>query len=450
MAVRKAGKEASHGIKQTAFRIYFYKPSCPTALGFSVAGGIFIGFLSNIFKRDKLRNALSTSRPFFFGRASSGVSVNERSALATAGVYACVRVLSEAVAALPLQLYEKQGGSGFKIADSHPLYDLLHSVPNPEMTSFILRETMMSHILLWGNAYIQIIRDGAGRVKYLYPLLPNKMDVWRDEESGEIYYTYWKNKDEAKPNEKDGGVTLTREDVLHIPGLSYDGLVGYSPIALAKNSIGMSIAAEDYGATFFANGANPSGVLEHPGTLTTPDTVREVWESLFSGKGRNKIAVLEDGLKFSPVTIPPEQAQFLETRKFQLNEIARIFRVPPHMIGDLEKSTFSNIEQQSLEFVKFSLEPWICRIEQSMEMTLLTHQERRRYAVKFNLDGLLRGDYITRMNGYAVGRQNGWLSANDIRQLERLNPGRGRWGQIFSQRKYGGFKNRRIFYERHK
>jgi HK97 family phage portal protein len=184
----------------------------------------------------------------------------------------------------------------------------------------------------------------------------------------------------------------------------------------------MAIAAEDFGATFFANGANPGGMLEHTGTIQNPELVRETWETLFQGKGGHRIAVLEEGMKFTPVTIPPDQAQFLETRKFQLNEIARIFRVPPHMIGDLDKSTFSNIEQQSLEFVKFTLEPWICRIEQAMEMSLLSHQERRKYAVKFNLDGLLRGDYAARMNGYAVGRQNGWLSANDIRQLERLNP----------------------------
>ena len=184
----------------------------------------------------------------------------------------------------------------------------------------------------------------------------------------------------------------------------------------------MAVATENYGASFFANGANPSGILEHTQSLKNPDTLRVTWESLFKGKGSNRIAILEDGLKFKQVGIAPEQAQFLETRKVQLNEIARIFKVPPHMIGDLEKSTFSNIEHQSMEFVKFTLTPWVERFEQAMNTKLLSPSERKRYIIKFNVDGLLRGDYTTRMNGYAIGRQNGWLSANDIRSLENMNP----------------------------
>ena len=217
-------------------------------------------------------------------------------------------------------------------------------------------------------------------------------------------------------------VTLYPSDVLHIPGLGFDGLVGYSPIAMAKNAIGMAIACEEYGAKFFANGAQPSGVLEHPGTLKDPSRVRESWQSTFGGShNANKVAVLEEGMKYTPISISPEQAQFLETRKFQINEIARIFRVPPHMVGDLEKSSFSNIEQQSLEFVKYTLDPWVSRWEQSMARSLLTPEEKKQYFMKFNVDGLLRGDYQSRMNGYAVGRQNGWMSANDIRELENLD-----------------------------
>ena len=211
----------------------------------------------------------------------------------------------------------------------------------------------------------------------------------------------------------------TRTD---IPGLGFDGLVGYSPIAMAKNAIGMAIACEEYGAKFFANGAAPGGVLEHPGTIKDPQRVRESWQSTFGGSGNaNKIAVLEEGMKYTPIGISPEQAQFLETRKFQINEIARIFRVPPHMVGDLEKSSFSNIEQQSLEFVKYTLDPWVIRWEQSIQRTLLSRDEKAVYFVKFNLEGLLRGDYQSRMNGYAIGRQNGWMSANDIRELENLD-----------------------------
>jgi HK97 family phage portal protein len=210
--------------------------------------------------------------------------------------------------------------------------------------------------------------------------------------------------------------------VLHIPGLGFDGIIGYSPIAMAKNAVGMAIACEEYGAKFFANGAAPSGVLEHPGIVKDPAKIRDSWNAVYQGSGNaNKVAVLEEGMKYTPIGISPEQAQFLETRKFQINEIARIFRVPPHMVGDLEKSSFSNIEQQSLEFVKYTLEPWLVRWEQSMVRALLTPEAKKAYFIKFNVDGLLRGDYQSRMNGYAVARQNGWMSANDIRELENLD-----------------------------
>ena len=250
--------------------------------------------------------------------------------------------------------------------------------------------------------------------------MPNKMSVDRDE-NGHLYYTYYRGPDEAIKN-KEFAVTLQPSDVLHIPGLGFDGLVGYSPIAMAKNAIGMAIACEEYGAKFFANGATPGGVLEHPSTIKDSQRVRESWQAAFGGSSNsNKVAVLEEGMKYTPISISPEQAQFLETRKFQINEIARIFRVPPHMVGDLEKSSFSNIEQQSLEFVKYTLDPWVIRWEQSIQRALLSHDEKVRYFVKFNLEGLLRGDYQSRMNGYAIGRQNGWMSANDIRELENLD-----------------------------
>ena len=335
-------------------------------------------------------------------------------------VYSCVRILAEAVAGLPLHLYRYKEDGGKEKATDHPLYLLLHDEPNPEMSSFVFRETLMTHLLLWGNAYAQIIRNGKGEVMALYPLMPNKMSVDRDE-NGQLYYTYTRSAEEAKTAET-GRVILLPKDVLHIPGLGFDGLVGYSPIAMAKNAIGLAIATEEYGAKFFANGAAPSGVLEHPGTIKDPSRVREAWQSQFGGSANSgKIAVLEEGMKYTPISISPEQAQFLETRKFQINEIARIFRVPPHMVGDLEKSSFSNIEQQSLEFVKYTLDPWVVRWEQSIARTLLSEEEKRTCFVKFNLEGLLRGDYASRMNGYATARQNGWMSANDIRELENLD-----------------------------
>lgn len=381
-----------------------------------------LNLFNKIFRsRDKPQNrtAGSSFRPFF-GGSTAGKVVTEKSAMQMTAVYACVRVLAEAVAGLPLHLYRYNSRGGKEKAANHSLFFLLHDEPNPEMTSFVFRETLMTHLLLWGNAYAQIIRNGRGEVTALYPLMPNRMRVDRDE-MGRLYYEYTRYGDEngAKKCEI---VKLSPVDVLHIPGLGFDGLVGYSPIAMAKNSIGMAMACEEFGAKFFANGAAPGGVLEHPGILKDPARVRDSWNATFGGSSNaNKVAVLEEGMKYTPISISPNEAQFLETRKFQIDEIARIFRVPPHMIGDLEKSTFSNIEQQSLEFVKYTVGPWVTRWEQSLSRSLLSNAERTKYLIKFNLDGLLRGDYESRMNGYATARQNGWLSANDIRELEDMD-----------------------------
>ena len=367
--------------------------------------------------RDKPKNRSMGGSPgggwhFLFGGTSSGRAVNERTAMQTSAVYACVRILSESVAGLPLHVYRQNEGSKERAAN-HSLQRLLHDEPNPEMTSFVFRETLMAHLLLWGNAYAQIIRDGRGYPIALYPLLPDRMSVGRNP-NGELLYTYQSEK---------GQVKLRRENVLHIPGLGFDGLIGYSPIAMAKNAIGLALATEDYGSAFFANGANPGGVLEHPGVIKPEqaDRLRESWQSQFGGANAHKVAVLEEGLKFHQMSIPPEQAQFLETRKFQINEIARIFRVPPHMVGDLEKSSFSNIEQQSLEFVKYTLDPWVIRWEQTLQQALILPGEKATVFIRFNLDGLLRGDYQNRMQGYSVGIQNGFYSVNDVRGLEDLN-----------------------------
>lgn len=381
-----------------------------------------MGIFSGLFKsRDHPKDATTGSAyHFFMGNSSSGKAVTERSAMQMTAVYSCVRILAEAIAGLPLQLYKYTDIGGKEKAIEHPLYLLLHDEPNPEMTSFIFRETLMTHLLLWGNAYAQIIRNGKNEVLSLYPLMPNRMTVDRDEH-GRLYYSYQMQTDDGA-DMKQGTVVLSPQDVLHIPGLGFDGLVGYSPIAMAKNAIGLAIATEEYGSKFFANGATPGAVLEHPGLIKDPEKVRESWNAAFRGSGNaNKVAVLEEGMKYTPISIAPEQAQFLETRKFQIDEIARIFRVPPHMIGDLEKSSFNNIEQQSLEFVKYTLDPWVCRWEQAMNRSLLNEKEKSGYFIKFNVDGLLRGDYQSRMNGYAVGRQNGWLSANDIRGLENMD-----------------------------
>lgn len=372
--------------------------------------------------RDKPTNSYEGSDfSYLFGRTTSGKNVNEMTALQTTAVYACVRILAEAIASLPIHVY-KHTDEGKEQDVNHQLYYLLHDEPNPDMTSFVFRETLMSHLLIWGNAYAQIIRDGRGQVLALYPLLPDRMNVKRDDK-GELYYVYQRS-EEDNPNFKDkGNIILKKSEVLHVPGLGFDGLIGYSPIAMAKNAVGMTLATEEYGASFFANGANPGGVLEHPGILKDPSKVRESWNQVYQGTNNShKVAVLEEGMSYKTIGIPPNEAQFLETRKFQINEIARLYRIPPHMVGDLEKSSFSNIEQQSLEFVKYTLDPWVVRFEQAFQKALLLPDEKKTYFIKFNVDGLLRGDYQSRMNGYAIGRQNGWLSTNDIRRLEDMNP----------------------------
>ena len=338
----------------------------------------------------------------------------------TSAVYACVRVISESVASLPLHVYKYNGDGGKEKAIDHPLYRLLHDEPNGEMTAYSFFEVALTHLLLWGNFYAQIIRNGKGEVVGLYPLMPDRMKVDRDENK-HLYYEYTVSSDDP-PTNKDATVVLEPEDVLHIPGLSFDGLVGYSPIAMAKQSIGLSIAAEEFGSKFYANSAVPSGILEHPGILKDPSKVRESWMNTFGGSANsNKVAVLEEGMKYTPISINPSEAQFLDTRKFQVVEICRIFRVPPHMVSSLEGATYSNIEQQSLEYVQYTLRPWLTRLEQAMFRRLFTEEEKKTYFIKFNADALLRGDYQSRMNGYATGINNGFLCPNDVRTLEDLD-----------------------------
>lgn len=379
--------------------------------------GIFTGLFKS---RDKPKNSYdSPSYTYLFGRSNAGKRVTDKTALQHIVVYACVRVLSEAVAQLPLHVY-RYTDNGKERVPQHPLYFLLHDQPNPEMTSFVFRETLMSHLLIYGNAYAQIIRNGRGEVVGLYPLSPDKIRVDRDDKNRLIYI--YSRYDEANPNVKEQGeIILKSENVLHIPGLGFDGLVGYSPIAMAKNALGISLACEEYGASFFANGASPSGILEHPGVIKDPEKIRNAWQYAYGSGNSHKVAVLEEGMKYQPIAIPNNEAQFLETRKFQIEEIARLYRVPLHMIGDLEHATFSNVEHLSLDFVKYSLDPWLVRWEQNMQKDLLSDSEKGQYFIRFNVEGLLRGDYASRMQGYATARQNGWLSANDIRELEDMN-----------------------------
>ena len=361
-----------------------------------------------------IKDQISAAPEFDFGAAASGQNVTEETAIQISTVYACVRVLAETIASLPLNVYESDGKGGSRIAEKHPLEYLLHDAPNEEMTSFIWREQMMTQILLRGNSYSQSVRNGKTAIMSIYPLLSSNMTVDRDD-SGALTYKYQMADENA--------ITLSPSEVLHIPGMGFDGIMGYSPIALMKTTLGLTLAAEEYGSKVFGNGATPAGVLTHPNRLKDPEKLRNAWNAAYGGSANaGKIAILEEGMKFERISMPNSEAQFLETRKFQVSEICRIYRVPPHMVGDLEHATFSNIEHQSISFAVHTIRPWLVRIEQSMNKALFSKNERGKYFVKFNMDGLMRGDYKSRMEGYAIARQNGWMSADDIRGLENLNP----------------------------
>ena len=369
---------------------------------------------------DIQNNVKDSGTLFVFGRAESGERVDEKTAMQISAVYACVRLLAESVAQLPLHLYRKKEPDGQEKATDHPLYKILYMAPNPEMTSFSFWETMVLQILLWGNSYAQVIRDGKNNVLALYPLPPENVEVDRDEK-GHIYYIYHAYTDEV-PGETNKDIYFRSDEVFHVPGLSYNGLVGVSPIAMMKNSLGTTLAVEKYGSAFFKNGAQPSGVLEHPGVLKNPEKIRENWSDVYGGANNaHKVAVLEEGMSYKAISLPPEDSQFLSTRQFGVNEICRIFRVPPHLVQDMEHATFSNIEHQSIDFVVHTLTPWLVRFEQAIIKDLLLPDEQDDYFPKFNVDGLLRGDYQSRMQGYATGISNGFLSPNDIHRLENMD-----------------------------
>lgn len=364
-------------------------------------------------RRDSLSNFIRGSDLNLHGVAS-GVPVDEMRAMQTSAVYACVRLIAETVASLPLQLMKHDGKAREK-ATEHPLYSCLYELSNSETTSFEFREVMMTSLLLYGNAYARIIRKG-GYVVELWYLRTDYMEVERDYKTQRLKYTYI---------DKDKGTTFTYKpsQIMHIKGLSFDGVKGLSPITQAREAVGLALATEEYGARFFGNGARPGGVLEHPGIVKDPEKLRESWNKIYQGtRNSHKVAVLEEGMKYHTIGIAPADSQFLETRKYQLNEICRIFRVPPHMVGDLDRSTFSNIEHQSIDFVVHTIRPWLVRWEQEIARSLLSESERTLYFARFNVDGLLRGDFATRMQGYATARQNGWMNINEIRELEDMNP----------------------------
>jgi len=347
---------------------------------------------------------------------ATGIDVTPDNALQANTVFACVRVLSESVASLPFILYERDGKAK-KRATNKGLYSVLHDIANPKMTSFEYREFSMACLTLRGNAISEIEWTGNGEIKSLTPINPKYIYEIKVV-NGKLYYFI------LMPGKIENQV-VSQDHIIHIPGFSTRGNWGLSPIQEARQSIGLALATEEFGARFFGNGASPGGVLQHPGQLNDPayERMKKGWNETHQGlSNSHRIAILEEGTTYQQVGISPEDAQFLETRKFQANEIAKIFRVPPHMVGDLEHATFSNIEQQSLEFVIHSLRPWLVRWEQRVFKDLLQPSERKKYFAEFLVDGLLRGDIKSRYEAYSVGRQSGFLSANDVREKENMNP----------------------------
>lgn len=344
--------------------------------------------------------------------ADAGVNVTPWTALNYSAVFAAVRIISEAVSSLPLHLYERLPNGGKRRASGTPLYSLVHDAPNDEMGSLQWREASMAHLLLWGNSYSEIVRDLEGNAVELWPLDPSQVKPTRTA-NGDLFY------------DVGGKVALPRENVLHVSGLSFDGISGISPIAQARQSIGLALAIEQFGAGFFGRGARPGGILTFPGQLSSEAraNLRRSFEDLHSGSGNShRVALLEQGLKWESIGVPPDDSQFLQSREFQVIEICRWFNLPPHKLKELAKMNYNSLEQMNVEFLTDTLRPWLVRWEQQLNRKLLRKQDRERFLFEHAVEGILRGDLQSRYTSYSIARNWGWLSVNEIREKETLNP----------------------------
>lgn len=355
------------------------------------------------------------------GPSASGQRVTPDSALRVAAVYACVKVLAETIAQLPLVIYRRLPGGGKERATDHPLYDILRNKPNNWQTAFEFREMMAGHLALRGNAYAEIVPGPRGHVDQLIPLHPDRVRVNRLGD-GKLWY-------EIRPalSANDRSVplgeirTLRQDEIHHWRGLSSDGIVGMSPIEAERESIGMALAAQDYAARFFANDATPPGTIEHPQKISDDAhrRLRNTWQQTGTGAERHKVRVLEEGMKYTQIGMTNRDAQFIDARKYQDVDIARIFRMPPHKIGILDRATFSNIEHQGIEFVTDTIGPWLRRIEQAVSRDLIT--VNRVYFAEFVVEALLRGDIKARYEAYGMAIRDGWMVRNEARVRENMN-----------------------------
>jgi HK97 family phage portal protein len=382
------------------------------------------GLFARIFRSSPENPSTSLSNPAawltgLFGTSKTGVQVSEDNALTFSAVYAAVRIISETIASIPLNVYQADGETRVK-AVGHPVQDLLAKAPNSVSSTFTFREAMASNLVLHGNAYAKIEMNAAGRPTALIPLNPMKVEV--KVVDGEKVYVFDKKH------------TYLDYEILHFVGLSFNGLTGKSPLSMAREAVAIGLAAQEYGARFYSNGANAGGVITAPGRLNTEvvKRLRESWNRAQSGNSNShSTAILEEGMKYEKIGLDPEAAQFLQSRKFQVNERARIFRIPPSYLADLENSsTRANVEQQAIQFVRDCITPYVRRMEVELNRKLFREDEPNLYAY-FTMEGLMRGDLQGRYDAYATARQWGWLSVNDIRDLENLNPVEG--GDIYLQ-----------------
>ena len=373
------------------------------------------GLLARILRASPENPRTSLSKPaswlFDIFRSSTGIPVDETSAITLSAVWASVRIISETLASIPVDVYYRDGETRRR-ASEHPVSKLIAHNPNKTSSSFTFRETLAANLCLHGNAYAIIVRDAAARPIELVSVHPNRVKIKVNK--GEKFYTV----DDKK--------TYSDEEMLHFVGLSFDGVKGQSPLDALRDAIGMGIAAQQFGAEFFANGANMGGVLTHPGRLTDDQIKRlkDSWNRSNAGLGKsNGTAVLEEGMKYERIGIPPDAAQFLQSRRFTVEDIARAFRVPPAMLAEMSNSsTRANVEEQAISFVRDTMNPYIARFETELNRKLFREDELGTYYVRFTVDGLLRGDIKSRYSSYSIARQWGWLSVNDIRDLENLNP----------------------------
>ncbi len=353
----------------------------------------------------------------FAPKTAAGVTVTHQSALNLSAIFACVRLSTETLSTIPVHIFKKTKNGREEVA-SHPVTKLLTRQSNPEMPANVFREVIQGHLELRGKAFAEIVRDGYGDPVELWPIHPDHIRIKRGKKGGLLY--------EYLPT----GHVFPASKILHFRGLGSNGIDSYSVIQLARESIGLGLSAQQYGSRFFGQGTNMGGFLRHPKGLSDQAFTRLREEMNQKYKGLEKshgLIILEEGLEYQKIGLTNEDAQFLETRKFQNSEIARWFGMKPHMIGDLEKATFSNIEQQSIEAVAYTWRPRVIRLEQEITMKLLREDEY----MKYSLEGLLRGDIKSRYEAYKIAIENGWMNADEIRALEDMNPQPDGMGQIF-------------------